>query len=351
MPNKNIDILFITQLPSFYKINLFNKLSRHLNIYVIFIGGGSIQRNFDFISLNFEFESIIINSEKFEIRNKLHSIIKLKKILNNLRFKKVIVNGWDLLEFWYINLFINKQIGLILESSIYESRLGFISKALKKFFLKNIDFVMAAGQPHVRLLNVLNYKNQIHVNNGVGLPNYSIKFVREFTKRKIQNFLYVGRLSDEKNLIFLVEAFKNFPELNLTIIGTGPLEVKLKYLASANVTFLGYVENKELPKYYTLADVFVLPSISEPWGLVIEEALHFSLPLLISENVGCQDLYIDKYKSGIKFNPFSFPSFKNAIISIQDIKNYNAILLNIGSINFDKLYDTQIENYLFLFKE
>ena len=80
MPNKNIDILFITQLPSFYKINLFNKLSRHLNIYVIFIGGQSIQRNFDFISLNFEFESIIINSEKFEIRNKLHSIIKLKKL-------------------------------------------------------------------------------------------------------------------------------------------------------------------------------------------------------------------------------------------------------------------------------
>ena len=351
MPNKNIDIVFITQLPSFYKINLFNKLSRHLNIYVIFIGEGSISRNFDFVSLDLEFESIIINSDKFEIRNKLQSILKLNKILNRLNFKKVIVNGWDLLEFWYVNLFINKQTGLILESSIYESKLGIISKALKKLFLKNIDFVMAAGRPHEKLLNALNYKNEIHVINGVGLPNYNIKIDREVVKSKIQNFLYVGRLSHEKNLFFLVQAFNDFPDLKLTIIGTGPLEAKLKDLASSNVTFLGYVENKELPDYYTLADVFILPSISEPWGLVVDEALHFSLPLLLSENVGCKDLYINNYKTGILFNPYSFPSFKNAINAIQHIKKYNEILQNIRNVNFEKLYETQIDKYLHLFEK
>ena len=54
-----------------------------------------------------------------------------------------------------------------------------------------------------------------------------------------------------------------------------------------NVCFTGFVNQSALPRYYGACDVFVLPSIDEPWGLAINEAMCAGLPIVASSEIGC----------------------------------------------------------------
>ena len=67
------------------------------------------------------------------------------------------------------------------------------------------------------------------------------------------------------------------------MVGFGRIEAQLKAAAGKNIKFIGAVDNKDLPAVYRANDVFVLPSVSETWGLVVEEALNNGLPVLLSD--------------------------------------------------------------------
>ena len=93
----------------------------------------------------------------------------------------------------------------------------------------------------------------------------------------------------------------------LVFVGDGPLRASLeKYVAAKgikNVHFVGFKNQSELHKYYIAADIFILPSgMGETWGLVVNEAMCFGLPLIVSETVGCS---ADLVRDGI--NGYKFP--------------------------------------------
>ncbi|WP_178087691.1 glycosyltransferase [Methylacidimicrobium cyclopophantes] len=109
-------------------------------------------------------------------------------------------------------------------------------------------------------------------------------------------FVFVGRLASEKNVERLLEAYRRYrssssSDWGFVILGDGPLREKLERQARANrlpkILFRGFVPNEDLPPYYALAGCFVLPSLVEPWGLVVNEAMASSLPVLISDRCGC----------------------------------------------------------------
>jgi glycosyltransferase involved in cell wall biosynthesis len=108
--------------------------------------------------------------------------------------------------------------------------------------------------------------------------------------------LFVGRLEQEKGLSFLVQAIEklNRKDTTLLFVGAGQKRNALELeCARCNVpaVFAGYVPTDELYRYYALADVFVLPSITtptfkEPWGLVVNEAMNQGVPVVASDAVG-----------------------------------------------------------------
>ena len=121
-------------------------------------------------------------------------------------------------------------------------------------------------------------------------------------KKKTPNiftFLFVGRLVPHKNVEHLIQQFNiNFSEKDalLKIIGDGE---QGKYLAdeytSEKVIFMGKKFNQELIVEYFSASCFVCPSLFEPWGLVVNEALSAGLPVIVNKEVGaCFDLIKDK---------------------------------------------------------
>jgi glycosyltransferase involved in cell wall biosynthesis len=126
--------------------------------------------------------------------------------------------------------------------------------------------------------------------------------------------LYVGRLTEEKDLFTLLKAFKEiksrYDNVTLLIIGEGELKNDLECFTSRkgidNVRFEGFVENKELPPYYAIADIFVLPSRNEPWGVVVTEAMGSALPLVLSDKVGCRGDLLLEGKNGFCFENGEF---------------------------------------------
>ncbi|MEO6830434.1 MAG: glycosyltransferase family 4 protein, partial [Acidobacteriaceae bacterium] len=63
---------------------------------------------------------------------------------------------------------------------------------------------------------------------------------------------------------------------------------------AAGIRLLGFRNQSELPRYYDLCTVFVLPSVHEPWGLVVNEVMNAGRAVIVSDQVGCQpDLVVD----------------------------------------------------------
>lgn len=103
--------------------------------------------------------------------------------------------------------------------------------------------------------------------------------------------LFCGKLSDVKRPLDLLNAFEQLQsQASLVFVGDGPLKRTIQEHVErrkvSNVHFAGFINQSELPKFYAMADIFVLPSEEEPWGLVVNEAMCYSLPLIITDRVG-----------------------------------------------------------------
>lgn len=339
------DYLIVTNQPAFYKINLYNEISKKLKIKVIYLGNGSIIRNKDFISGKMNFEYEFLSELEYENRNKFKNIIKLISIIKSTNYKRILIGGWDELENW-ITMFISssKKNCVVVESSIFESKVKGLKGFLKKIFLKRINYGYVSGEDQKKVLEALNFKGKIIKTYGVGLMNFQQQKIKVTKENSARNFLYVGRLSKEKNLEYLIKIFN---ELNyeLGIVGSGPEEEYLKKISNKNIKFYGYVDNKVLPGIYTSYDVFILPSKSEPWGLVVEEALYYGLPVIVSNRVGCRSEIVEKYDLGLTFK---LNGNKNLIKKIKELdgKRYNEIKNKVKIINFNKIKEKQINSYL-----
>ena len=111
-------------------------------------------------------------------------------------------------------------------------------------------------------------------------------------------FLYVGRVSKEKNLELLADAFhrlaSDFPGAGLVVVGDGPYREALEErLRGTNCLFTGFRGGDELCALYASADVFVFPSTTDTFGNVVLEAQASGLPVIVSDRGGPHELMID----------------------------------------------------------
>ncbi len=333
------DKIFITNLASFYKVNLFNGLNKKKKILVIYTMETSKTRNEDFFSDKHEFDCLFLRGSLFEKIKTLRKIVKMNPST------EVILGGWDNIEAWF-TIFINSKLynSCIVESSVYESEYTGIKGLLKKIYLARISKVYVPGKSNEALIKNLNFKGDIIRTGGVGIMNFQTQ--PPFVNRdSVKNFLYVGRLVDVKNLRLLIECFNELPGLNLNIIGFGDQEDELKVIAKQNTNFLGPVDNIRLPDYYKGNDVFVLPSKSESWGLVVEEALNNGIPVIVSDKVGCKDDLVTS-ETGLVFHFNDKKDLQEKIKKIMDVDFYNSLRKNISFLNFEDRMNMQISAFV-----
>jgi len=335
------DLIYITDIPAFYKINLFNRIAKSRKIFVIFLKDHHSDRNADFYTGGRNFDWILLNRKLL-----INKIIILIRLLRSSDYRSLIIGGWDNVLYW-ISAFISPRSknAVVVESSIIESKTNGLLGILKRVFLSRISKSYTPGKAHKKLMQKLHFKGTIIITKGVGISNFS-KQPAYNAKEQVKNFIFVGRLSREKNLEYLVNTFNKFPDYILNIIGYGPLESKLKKIALKNIKFHGAIENSLLTNYYLENDALILPSLSETWGLVVEEALNNGLPVIISENVGClYDIIIPDYNCRV-FSLSESNSLQKAILRMTDINYYNNLRRNISKMDFEEAAELQVRSYL-----
>ena len=117
--------------------------------------------------------------------------------------------------------------------------------------------------------------------------------------------LFASKLLTRKRCMDLVEACLQYAasvdenrKPYLLIVGDGEererIAARIKNANAADIRLLGFRNQTELPRYYDLCDVFVLPSVYEPWGLVVNEVMNARRAVIVTNHVGCQpDLVLD----------------------------------------------------------
>jgi glycosyltransferase involved in cell wall biosynthesis len=124
-----------------------------------------------------------------------------------------------------------------------------------------------------------------------------------------RDFVFVGRFVDKKNLVELVEGFALYAKAagagarRLVLIGSGHEEAAIKAAAAALgvaalIDFPGFLGAEEVARRLSGGLALVLPSVEEQWGLVVNEALAFGLPVIVSPAVGSADALVRNLQNG-----------------------------------------------------
>ncbi|MES2519789.1 MAG: glycosyltransferase family 4 protein [Bacteroidota bacterium] len=165
-----------------------------------------------------------------------------------------------------------------------------------------------------------------------------------------QNFIFVGRLIDYKNLFHFLEAFlsaqqKTHENWGVVILGDGEQKDDLKKFVSEKniqkVSFQKGVSWQQVPEYLALSDVLVLPSYSEPWGLVVNEAMACGLPILVSEKCGCAIDLVKNGKNGFTFSPYNIEEMSSLLLKFI---NQEVDLEQMGKVSKQIIQEYSPEN-------
>jgi glycosyltransferase involved in cell wall biosynthesis len=136
------------------------------------------------------------------------------------------------------------------------------------------------------------------------------------------HIMWVGRMVEVKGLEYLIHAMRivvtRYPQSKLILIGTGPLKAKLERLVGdlsldKNITFTGSVNHSDVPLYLKEADIFVLPSLSEGFPVVILEAMAAGKPVVASNVRGIPDAVTDGV-TGFLVEPENYEQLAEKIV-------------------------------------
>ncbi|GAA4434510.1 hypothetical protein GCM10023091_09550 [Ravibacter arvi] len=137
---------------------------------------------------------------------------------------------------------------------------------------------------------------------------------------KKHSLLFVGRFVREKGIDLLLTAFReisdDYPEWDLLLVGSGSLEAT-GLTQGDRINVVTFKQPDALASVFAEASVFCLPSLFEPWGVVIHEAAIAGLPIVCSDACGAGDAFLVEGVNGFKFAKGSKDELKSALIKVM----------------------------------
>lgn len=199
----------------------------------------------------------------------------------------------------------NKKAVMMDDAWEFTDNRGFLTRQVKRLIHRNVDAAFIPAPSHKNYYQKLGFPEERIIYGIDAVDNEYFSAATDEVRHRPLNFhstkklpenyfLFVGRFLQRKGIDNLINAYNRYKmncveeAWSLVLVGKGPAFGDMSKLAenNPNIIFAGPQYGDELCVYYGMASVFVCPSISEPWGLVINEALASGLPVLVSTGCG-----------------------------------------------------------------
>jgi len=287
------------------------------------------------------------------------------KALKNERGSYLVIHGWASATN-YLAVISGKFSGLKLcfrsenplNQELLKSKLIlFLRKIFFKYFwFKLFDYFLYIGSQNKKLYEYYGVKKEKLVFTPYAVDND--RFRTEYEKYKDKKpelrkelglpsdkkvILFSGKYIPKKRPMDLLQAYHslNDEKSALVFLGDGELRKELEeYINKHNlkdVYLTGFKNQSEVGKYFAAADIFVLPSgVGETWGLVVNEAMNFSMPVVSSDTVGCCDDLVKNNINGYKYEYGDIQELKKILSSVTG--DFNLDLLGKQSLQIINEY-------------
>jgi len=202
----------------------------------------------------------------------------------------------------------------------HTDRRGSFVKLIKRLIYQNADAAFIPATSHLpyylklgftrdRIVFGVDVVDNEYFAKQVELIRLEESKLRETLRLPDNFFLFAGRILQRKGLETLLEAYKRYREIaksdlwGLVLVGEGPYldSLRSQFRDVPGAFYAGAQFGEDLCTYYALARVLIVPSHSDPWGLVVNEALAAGLPVIVSDGCGAADTLVRDAENGWTF--------------------------------------------------
>lgn len=358
-------VLWLSNIPSPYRVSFFNELGKHCQLTVLFEKEKSRYRDKSWLDFQFQnFKGVILKG----IKNKgakafCPSVVKyLKKDV----FDKIIISDFTSLTGMLAILHLRrKKIPYWLESDggFAKNGKGVIER-IKSFFIKGADLYLSTGKTNDEYFLKYGAEREkikfypftsIYDKDVLQTPltqqgKSEIKKELNLPQKKI--ILAVGQFIYRKGFDILLRTCANIKNTIIVFVGGVPTEEYRDIIDEYkidNIFFEGFKGREEIKKYYQAADVFVLPTREDIWGLVINEAMAYGIPVISTNKCGAAIQLIEHGKNGYIFDIEKESLLRDFIVDIIESKKYNEFSLSALETAKKYTFEKMVEAHLKIF--
>jgi len=319
-------LVLLTEIIAPYRIPVFNVLAQHpeIDLHVIFLAETDpTLRDWLVYRDEIHFSYQILPSWRRKI-GRLNLLLHwgLLGVMRRASPDVIVCGGYNYFASWESLWWARShrvRFMVWVESTAKDLRRGHaLVESLKAKFLRNCDGLIVAGKSSFdymrsfgagedRIFTAPDAVDNAFFEQQTELSRRNEAELRQALRLPRRFFLFVGRLVLEKGVFDLVQAYDKLArslrsEIGLVFVGEGTARAELERQADGispgSVQFTGFAQREELAGYYALAEAFVFPTHSDPWGLVVNEAMACGLPIICSSAAGCAADLVEDHWNG-----------------------------------------------------
>lgn len=360
-------IVFVTNLPSPYRVDFFNELSNYCELTVLYERKAALNRNSEWINKGDRKYKEWFSSSK-PIKTDESIGFDLIRKIKKCDFDYLLISGYYSPSVIFLILYCQvKKIPYFIETDGgFNKHDKWYLSTIKKLLVRKAKGIFTTCNDMIDYFRELGYKGNIFKYPFSSIHEKEI-LDKPYTKTEqleLRNDLgitderivvTVGQFIHRKGFDILIKAWKQFENAaTLYIIGGNPTKEYINLvneLNLKNIKFLDFMPHDELIKYYCAADLFVFPTREDIWGLVINEAMACGLPIITTNRCiagvelvkNGQNGYIVKAESEKALQERIFDFFSKNEAEIQDMQNKSLYFIkkytieNMAKYHIDKL--------------
>lgn len=321
-------IVLLSEIIAPYRIPVFNALAKHANIdlHVIFLAETDPGlRQWHVYKDDIRFSYQVLPSWRRRLGNHRALLnLGVTSALKKASPDAILCGGYNYLASWQAIWWARRHrvsFSLWVESTTRDLRSGSrLVKFLKAKFMHGCsgfvvpgkassEYVMSYGAPEESIFIAPNAVDTNFFAERTEAVQRDAVAHRRMLRLPPRFFLFVGRLVRDKGVFDLLDAYAALSpelraEIGLVLVGDGAARSELERQTSAitpgTVLLPGFAQREQLASYYALADIFVFPTHTDPWGLVVNEAMACGLPVIATSVAGCvADLIEDRWNGRV----------------------------------------------------